>query len=199
MIADEFQHTAARRRLANLIFNPTAKVWFQHTAARRRLGFSAARQSCNQSFNTQPPEGGWSAQSNLCTEQKGFNTQPPEGGWNICISGIPTVIVSTHSRPKAAGILQILACHQHIVSTHSRPKAAGHGIFQLSMTYPVSTHSRPKAAGRVSYWQRCANPVSTHSRPKAAGYFVFRLTIFSVGFNTQPPEGGWAFPRVSAI
>ena len=77
-----FQHTAARRRLANksgcvflqrqvsthsrpkaagmvglLVLKHTFK--FQHTAARRRLGtvrFRAFRQG---GFNTQPPEGGW--------------------------------------------------------------------------------------------------------------------------------------------
>ena len=34
-----------------------------------------------QSFNTQPPEGGWTIQV-ITTCAKGcFNTQPPEGGW----------------------------------------------------------------------------------------------------------------------
>ena len=34
--------------------------WFQHTAARRRLGPWAAHAASCLSFNTQPPEGGWS-------------------------------------------------------------------------------------------------------------------------------------------
>ena len=33
--------------------------------------------------------------------------------------------------------------------------------------------------------------VSTHSRPKAAGLTAYRLVVCCLGFNTQPPEGGW--------
>ena len=32
-----------------------------------------------------------------------FNTQPPEGGWLLLSQQAPLSIVSTHSRPKAAG------------------------------------------------------------------------------------------------
>ena len=38
----------------------------------------------------------------------GFNTQPPEGGW-VSIFGVQRAVmkeVSTHSRPKAAGMKQ---------------------------------------------------------------------------------------------
>ena len=38
--------------------------------------------------------------------------------------------------------------------------------------------------------------VSTHSRPRAAGSVVKFKSIVSLGFNTQPPEGGW--PRKGA-
>ena len=56
----------------------------------------------------------------------------------------------------------------------------------------VSTHSRPKAAGIQIVEFEAKFAVSTHSRPKAAGYFV-QFDKFDVGgFNTQPPEGGWA-------
>ena len=33
--------------------------------------------------------------------------------------------------------------------------------------------------------------VSTHSRPKAAGSKRLPLIECLLGFNTQPPEGGW--------
>ena len=79
-----------------------------------------------------------------------------------------------------------------IVSTHSRPKAAGHWIKSKPNSLAVSTHSRPKAAGPcasvpcVAYRGFNTQPpeggwfgarrkkimvgqVSTHSRPKAAG------------------------------
>ena len=35
------------------------------------------------SFNTQPPEGGWAFQTTNNDLMNRFNTQPPEGGWNI--------------------------------------------------------------------------------------------------------------------
>ena len=57
-------------------------VGFQHTAARRRLG----RGYDDIQF------------SEWC-----FNTQPPEGGWLRFASFAKLSLVSTHSRPKAAG------------------------------------------------------------------------------------------------
>ena len=63
----------------------SAGVWysamFQHTAARRRL--PKRRKCCldRHSFNTQPPEGGWTVSSADWAGLGSFNTQPPEGGW----------------------------------------------------------------------------------------------------------------------
>ena len=99
-----------------------------------------------------------------------FNTQPPEGGWNPAgVDFDSNSVVSTHSRPKAAGnFFGEHGCSAD-VSTHSRPKAAGrvgvmcfidnqfqhtaarrrlgHGINRICGVVLVSTHSRPKAAG----------------------------------------------------
>ena len=79
--------------------------------------------------------------------------------------------VSTHSRPKAAGVLSDQSVVKDVVSTHSRPKAAGKITTTATQVKTVSTHSRPKAAGKVAiYWAFCINR-----------------------FNSQPPEGGWIF------
>ena len=78
------------------------------------------------SFNTQPPEGGWIAESNIPTISTSFNTQPPEGGWASTVAPIRAVAVSTHSRLKAAGISLDGLIGFIGVSTHSRLKAAGH-------------------------------------------------------------------------
>ena len=80
-----------------------------------------------------------------------FNTQPPEGGWTARqgFDAAPTA-VSTHSRPKAAGGNFYLNRKFHNVSTHSRPKAAGFAWCQNGKGEQVSTHSRPKAAGSVA-------------------------------------------------
>ena len=102
----------------------------------------------------------------------GFNSQPPEGGWipddaKTAIEGafqltaarrrldsdqatpLAEVTVSTHSRPKAAGIFGVLIFSIKRVSTHSRPKAAGFQGFGIQFFTLVSTHSRPKAAGSI--------------------------------------------------
>ena len=44
----------------------------------------------------------------------------------------------------------------------------------------------------VSCFYALAFQVSTHSRPKAAGQCSGLDTTTTGGFNTQPPEGGWA-------
>ena len=103
----KFQHTAARRRLATISRACAPKVWFQHTAARRRLGPLFSRLFDRFGFNTQPPEGGWKPNQKAPCAGLRFNTQPPEGGW-LTSDGAGGVyeFVSTHSRPKAAGLGQ---------------------------------------------------------------------------------------------
>ena len=76
-----FQHTAARRRLDTKWLKLLEYIEFQHTAARRRLAIPRT----------------------LRVEYTSFNTQPPEGGWELVVVRTVTTIVSTHSRPKAAG------------------------------------------------------------------------------------------------
>ena len=107
------------------------------------------------------------------------------------MSAVAALLVSTHSRPKAAGSNLPIFCPLDDVSTHSRPKAAGRKIISLCVIIAVSTHSRPKAAvqrfclsvkdvlfqltaARRRLVLRFLNmiklrTVSTHSRPKAAG------------------------------
>ncbi len=78
-----------------------------------------------------------------------------------------------------------------MVSTHSRPKAAGLPKGKTSAWIYVSTHSRPKAAGGEPDEWTGAFGVSTHSRPKAAGCPMSPVSGERCSFNTQPPEGGW--------
>ena len=59
------------------------------------------------------------------------------------------LIVSTHSRPKAAGLTHYWMLATSVVSTHSRLKAAGAVVFHALQGVFVSTHSRLKAAGPV--------------------------------------------------
>ena len=57
-----------------------------------------------------------------------------------------------------------------IVSTHSRAKAAADKLSGLSMHEKVSTHSRAKAAALPHLNPDVIRKVSTHSRAKAAAY-----------------------------
>ena len=149
MIDVGFQHTAARRRLAKTSTNTALAVLFQHTAARRRLADGQVNQSLSQRFQHTAARRRLGSFPNMITLN---------------------VFVSTHSRPKAAGIGFLIGSpvlwFQH---TAARRRLVGR---QQGQTRPrrVSTHSRPKAAG-----QKCQS-------------YPCRMTCF----NTQPPEGGWA-------
>ena len=100
-------------------------------------------------------------------------------------------IVSTHSRPKAAGRMRFGTCSVSTVSTHSRPKAAGVITFNILADKFVSTHSRPKAAGGRSGKRKGVKGVSTHSRPKAAGCRRrrYRCTA-TVSTHSRPKAAG---------
>ena len=143
-----FQHTAARRRLEPILYQLSWPNQFQHTAARRRLvqlvfnGFDLLLFQHT------------AARRRLVLDRFRFPFRP---------------LVSTHSRPKAAGVFITAICNKQTVSTHSRPKAAGQA--------------------RLLRW--VSGKVSTHSRPKAAGRLISRQGQKGRCFNTQPPEGGW--------
>ena len=81
---------------------------FQHTAARRRLDqMGQAFSAMLSSFNTQPPEGGWSSLETMLCQLFGFNTQPPEGGWRITLFNI-TDLHSFNTQPPEGGWPSVL-------------------------------------------------------------------------------------------
>ena len=146
----QFQHTAARRRLvSNGLMAKGTALGFNTQPPEGGWGDGCSRlQVLNQvSTHSRPKAAGCLlllVQRRIC----GFNTQPPEGGWLACgcISGCPHEFQHTAARRRLGLILANWPICW-IVSTHSRPKAAGAwaaGNFGLIW---VSTHSRPKAAG----------------------------------------------------
>ena len=171
----------------------SVRLQFQHTAARRRLLFYFCKILT------------------ICC----FNTQPPEGGCNNQSFASRILLVSTHSRPKAAawGIVKILP--KSLVSTHSRPKAAAWGIVKILPKSLVSTHSRPKAAAEhnstlrgifimfqhTAARRRLHNPLAVlshfkwfqHTAARRRLLFLVNRLNFIHCFNTQPPEGGCNF------
>ena len=143
---------------------------FQHTAARRRLEAIQDRQCRPVCFNTQPPEGGWLA---------------------FIISQVLNYLVSTHSRPKAAGYG---GQHRRLATGgfNTQPPEGGWGFKHFGFSFPCCFNTQPPEGG----WPQnkpllISLYVSTHSRPKAAGYKTQRQRNLFVCFNTQPPEGGW--------
>ena len=102
------------------------------------------------------------------------------------------IVVSTHSRPKAAGEPSDFGGSLYEVSTHSRPKAAGDRLGDFAVDAGgVSTHSRPKAAGNHTLTINFYIFVSTHSRPKAAGNEVYRGAVNRlVSTHSRPKAAG---------
>ena len=150
-----FQHTAARRRLEYSQFCVFNIVLFQHTAARRRLVCDRFGWCIFDCFNTQPPEGGWPPKTTHPPMSAKF--QHTAARRRLAFKLIEKIFlweVSTHSRPKAAGIVNFTSSCKCIVSTHSRPKAAGARKAGICYPFIVSTHSRPKAAG-TNQWLFC--------------------------------------------
>ncbi len=98
-------------------------------------------------FNTQPPEGGWVAQVPKPARGRGFNTQPPEGGWATVTKVRIMLIVSTHSRLKAAGFCDFFQrCALACFNTQP-PEGGWSSQWHFYPLFSVSTHSRLKAAG----------------------------------------------------
>ena len=143
-------------------------------------------------FNTQPPEGGWLPIPSGQALRRSFNTQPPEGGWLFYSKKNLVCIVSTHSRPKAAGVEKTCKKIEEIWFQHTaaRRRLDLPGCFSYGDTI-VSTHSRPKAAGKARQCifkaTRCFN-----TQPPEGGWDLIFVGLFLIPcFNTQPPEGGW--------
>ena len=122
-----------------------------------------------------------------------FNTQPPEGGWiRVKRNHVPTRNVSTHSRPKAAGFLTSL--QMGLSSCFNTQPPEGGWLTQIARSVVVWKFQHTAARRRLvllflAFVLLLA--VSTHSRPKAAGWSKSFCHIIYMGFNTQPPEGGW--------
>ena len=78
-----------------------------------------------------------------------FNSQPPEGGWfgDYDKAGFHKAFQLTAARRRLARV-DVAKDFFNGVSTHSRPKAAGLRLHGGRHLPHVSTHSRPKAAGK---------------------------------------------------
>ena len=80
-----------------------------------------------------------------------------------------------------------------MVSTHSRPKAAGHQNHHRQNRHRFQHTAARRRLDPIKLALSGHSEVSTHSRPKAAGYKKGIYNQWIRCFNTQPPEGGWPF------
>ena len=124
--------------------------------------------------------------------QNGFNTQPPEGGWKV-----PMFIPSPSSRFQHTAARRRLDRHAcspprpRLVSTHSRPKAAGRpSCIKIGVFMPFQhTAARRRLVLPLPPYQL---PIwFQHTAARRRLVVLFKQGTNLVSFNTQPPEGGW--------
>ena len=122
-----------------------------------------------------------------------FNTQPPEGGWSMTASTKMLRKVSTHSRLKAAGISERRTSPIDCRFNTQPPEGGWVSTRGLGNTkLNVSTHSRLKAAGDDHYFA-LTDYAGFNTQPPEGGWQHHRQARATArSFNTQPPEGGWS-------
>ena len=139
-----------------------------HSRLKAAGSASAAVLSAPNSFNTQPPKGGW-PHARLCAPRReSFNTQPPKGGWICVFSAFNRPDVSTHSRLKAAG-------------SKSNPPQK-----------PKGFNTQPPKGGWLAFLDIGGFSTGFNTQPPKGGWMLAAYFLFPLaGFNTQPPKGGW--------
>ena len=167
-----------------------------------------------------------------------FNSQPPEGGWvQIPHVQAALLVFQLTAARRRLGDERALANWQIVVSTHSRPKAAGSASSCVN-TWSSGFNSQPPEGGWLSQLAKASilcrfnsqppeggwvcliaraineatfqltaarrrlvfgsivrpafNDVSTHSRPKAAGSVIKRLKRYvKVSTHSRPKAAGF--------
>ena len=144
-------------------------------------------------FNTQPPEGGWMAGYYAQEDKAQFQHTAAR---RRLVHLIPNLCrpqnVSTHSRPKAAGMVETRRCLS-MVCFNTQPPEGGWILLMRDFLFPrrVSTHSRPKAAGHGLHPRIAYNNKFQHTAARRRLGLRIKAGTRILGFNTQPPEGGW--------
>ena len=144
-----FQHTAARRRLEKDKSTQIGAHFVSTHSRPKAAGTKTVIQSLTRTgFNTQPPEGGWPWFKLAMHDDEMF--QHTAARRRLAAQPICQMMLLMFQHTAAR---RRLAIHINprvrfrLVSTHSRPKAAGADSSSQQTFVIVSTHSRPKAAG----------------------------------------------------
>ena len=100
-------------------------------------------------------------------------------------------LVSTHSRPKAAGPSPTpCAPPPKFQHTAARRRLVLNAVV-IAWLQEVSTHSRPKAAGSIKSWELSVSVCFNTQPPEGGWHGWHERQRRRRRFNTQPPEGGW--------
>ena len=103
-----------------------------------------------QHFNSQPREGGWSAEVHTKIRTKHFNSQPREGGWHKPPQNLEKAyqfqLTAARRRLVDAAIYRMAGLFYQFQLTAARRRLGGL-MQQLTFLSEISTHSRAKAAG----------------------------------------------------
>ncbi len=179
------------------------------------------QQTPTESFNTQPPEGGWQCSQSHAVQCGRFNTQPPEGGWVRISPPRTSKPVSTHSRPKAAGPDDRPLALAHLGFNTQPPEGgwpsgdstiSGKRLFQhtaarrrlenLGQAVALSAcfNTQPPEGGWVPRRRAQSSMPCFNTQPPEGGWqSLATLSSRNDGFNTQPPEGGWGGSEKEAV
>ena len=166
-----FQHTAARRRLEDTsagIFNLST---FQHTAARRRLGADMVCCSLGSGFqHTAARRRLGGIRLGLLINRR-FNTQPPEGGWPLHQQQHGRVHLCFNTQPPEGG-------WPKSIPTHAQRVRFQHTAARRRLDVPRESIKFHEGFQHTAARRRLA-------------LLKVSLSLPTISFNTQPPEGGW--------
>ena len=143
-----FQHTAARRRLAETGSRPASSSGFQHTAARRRLVGPYSSSKLSIPFQH-------------TAARRRLDDADYVWGWDS--------EVSTHSRPKAAGTNKRQTSSVWPFQHTAARRRLGVSIFFARADRAFQHTAARRRLADKSQVADTHRKVSTHSRPKAAG------------------------------
>ena len=124
-----------------------------------------------------------------------FNTQPPEGGWSYRRADFVGRCEFQHTAVRRRLVRNLYKrFSQPSVSTHSRPKAAGLIKKHLAFTSQQFQHTAARRRLVENNQTNHAELMFQHTAARRRlGFVCCPRKAVQSGFNTQPPEGGWVF------
>ena len=155
-----------------------SRIWFQHTAARRRLECGKAAFQVAVMF-----------QHTAARRRLAFHMEI------ILIRQW----VSTHSRPKAAGLTGLLLLWRHYRFNTPPPEGGWQGKTVHFQSYEMFQHTAARRRLGFDFCRVVLDTVFQHTAARRRLAPITRpIRSMACCFNTQPPEGGWAIIKASA-